>query len=82
MVAYNPEHIVPPDNPHAEWCDYCGEQIRGLFDDDLDDDEVVYLLDGIILHPGPCVVGYAEGLQRRLRGFENKISDMVERGMS
>ena len=74
MVAYNPQHIVPPDNINATWCDLCGEQVMA-------DEDAAYLLDGVIVHFG-CLPEYAEGLQLRLRGLENKISDLVERGLS
>jgi len=73
-MNYNPAHMTPPDNIHALWCDYCGEQVFALGGD------YVELLDGIKVHTD-CLPEYAEGLQRRIRGLDNKISDLVERDL-
>ena len=74
MPAYNPQHLVPPDDPSVVWCDLCGDQVQY-------DGEGVYLMDGIVVHV-ECLPEYTEGLQMRIHQIENKIASMVARGMS
>ena len=77
-MAYNPYHMVPPDNPRAEWCHTCMEQI-----DPDDEDDGVYFDEGIIVHRNAeCLEGLARYFEAKLMGVLDKIEKMVERGMS
>ena len=53
-MAYNPEHLIPPDNPNAFFCKYCTDQI-------LDDEDWELRRNGDEVHID-CLGGYSDGL--------------------
>ena len=76
-MAYNPYHLVPDDNPNAIWCEYCGDQIM-----DFDGpNEGVYLLFGVVVH-SDCLVDYTESLQLQIERLDDKVEEMVRKGLS
>ena len=74
-MSYNPEHISPPDNPNAIFCDLCGEQIF------LDDEDCHSILHGLFIH-SDCEHEYIMGQQRRIDQLDKDKAMMVARGLS
>ena len=76
-MSYNPAHIIPPDNIHAVWCDYCGEQIFEWYEKE----DYVDLLEAIRVHTD-CLPEYATGLQREIKNLKDRFGEMVARGLA
>lgn len=69
-MAYNPYHLVPPDDPRAAWCEYCGDPV---IEEDEDSEQMI---DGTYVHEY-CMHGFADGLLFQIKKLREKINDMV-----
>ena len=76
-MSYNPQHMDPPDNPKAKWCDVCGEQI---FIDDTS--EVYECLNGGYVHRETCHDEYTWALEKREEQLMKKIEKIVSMDFS
>ena len=75
-MAYNPNHLVPPDNPNAIWCEYCGDQIG--FEEI---DECHERVGGGFIHM-ECLSDYCTGLEMQMKHTNDAIEKMIERGLT
>lgn len=74
-MAYNPNHLVHPDNPRSAWCEYCGDQIFP------GDDDYEQMANGDYVHTY-CMTGYANGLLFKIKGLHEKIEEYVGKDFS
>jgi len=74
-MAYNPNHLIPHDNPHALWCAYCGEQVDPL--------DARYMPKGDVVHNDlDCLAGYGEAWRLECDRWKDKYEHILERDMS
>ena len=75
-MAYNPNHLVPPDNPNAMWCEVCGEQVF------VDEDDVAYMRLGVVHRNTDCLEEYGKHQDREVLLLKRKIEELIRKDMS